>query len=294
MKKRDSKDEQNFNILRRLAELDTTGIELARKNFEKLREEGTDYKSIPHSTVIDRLNELLEAESIKEYKSGKKSKKGLPIMEYSITSIGLIHLLRLCYGRPYQKKVFNNLMRLPYLDFHINKLLAVFTKEQLFDTLVSVCYNTIIEIDKESIDSQVQKKFHHVRMHTMAELLKGKKGLKIYYITIKFPDVEPPQFVWKRIPSFANIISEKKVFDAKVVIVISKMISCAFFHELFLRCSDLRYSLLNYPAEGRAQVMKVISTDPELKEMYYEFLSQMVARLHDERKQIEKIRSFLE
>ena len=303
LKKHESskEEEQNFIILKRLTRLDYTES-LRRTDFERsdvgesLVESGHSDENkdatIPHSSLFNRIKQLVRNEAVWEDESGDKSKRHLPIMEYNITVIGLIELLRLCHDRKFQQDIFENLNTLPYIQFNIGKLLSVFSKEQLFETIVSVCYNTIIDIDYDPFSQQLgDGKYGFLRMVTAADLLDKKDGMIVYYIFTEFKKSNFSYMVRERIPIYGKLQGKKRIFfKSKALVGISEVVSCAFFHELILRCADTKHKDWRYPfAMGRKVVLEIIRTDPQLMKRYSSFLQQLNLHLQHETDLLEEI-----
>ena len=272
-------ENQNFWILKKLVLANPTKS-IQRKNLEMaFRNDSDNYPDsvIPHSSAINRINELVLNESISENDSGKESKKHLPMMQYRITSIGMIELLRLCYEKGFQQEIFENLNKLSYIKFTLdNLLLDVFTKEQIYDALVNVCKNTIIEIDHDPFSDKFSDKSKFFRVVTGLELSHEKDKMIVYHISTKFIQNSFSYTIYKRIPIYGTLQKKKRVFiKSKSMIAISKIISCVLFHELILRCSSMNYVDKGYSKNGKFAVMEIIRRYPEIKKVYSKFLSQI-------------------
>ena len=147
-KSRREPKEEHFIILRKLASKN----ELRRKDFERPKpsfkgikeklEKEDKSKYVPHSSLRDRLEELIKSSSIVEQKSGEKSKQGKPIKEYHLTIFGFIKLLQLCKKEIFYKDIFENASRhIPKIIwFQIEKLIEIemLSKEHLFFILVEI------------------------------------------------------------------------------------------------------------------------------------------------------------
>lgn len=153
-----SKEEEYFIILKKLAE--TKHHVLQRKDFEIPKVKGKSISEelekipqkedyIPHSTLITRLNELVENYLVRKYDSGLRSKRHLPIFEYDLTLFGLVKLLQLWSGKESLLGVWNAMTRLADILPYKRNLEEVFTKNQLTETLSQVCKNISIDIVKD-------------------------------------------------------------------------------------------------------------------------------------------------
>ncbi len=300
-KTRRTVEQEYFIILRKLASADS----LKRADFELPKVKGKTVSEyfdpkvsqdsyVPHSSLIQRLNELKQMEVVDEYDSGLKSKKNLPIMEYCITVLGTIKLLQLCDETKFLQDVWSNSYHLSYL-LPTRKFLTQglgkklkFRKKQLFHTLVSVCKNIKIKIDndpgysKPNIDSWV----------SASELLQGKKGLKVYHVFLTVRHGDFSYTVWERIPAYAkeNHKGEIRFVDIPAYMKINELVSCAFFHELILRCSSIEFVRHGYPQMGKYLLMEYLRRDKDLKRFYLDFIDRIERKRFPERKLIDEIK----
>ncbi len=252
---------------------------MQRKNLKQaFRKDPGQYPDsvIPYSSSINRIRELVANEAINEYDSGEKSRKDLPMMEYKITEIGMIELLRLCHDKEFDKDIFENLNNLPYIKYTLDRLLDVFSKEQIFDTLVNVCNNTRIEIDYDPFSNDLSDKSKFFRVVTALDLLYEKNKMIAYHISTKFIQNNFSYAIYERIPIYGTLQKKKRVFiKTKAMTAISKIISCAFFHELILRCSSMNYADKGYSEKGKFVVLEIIRTISEIREVYSKLLMQI-------------------
>lgn len=276
-RKMTNNETQNFWILKKLALANPRELML-RKNLEIVfRNDPDNYSDseIPHSSSINRIKELVLKECITENDSGKKSYKHLPMMQYKITPMGLIELLRLCSEQGFQQEIFENLNHLPYIKYQLDSLLKVFSKEEIFETLVSVCKNVVIEIDSDPFRDKVNTNTKFLKHVKGSEILHEKKKMIVYYISIKFIQNNFSYRIYERIPIFGTLQNKKRVFDKSIAMnTISKIICCSFFHELILRCSSVNYANKGYSELGKLLVVEIIKI-PEIKEVYSKFLTQI-------------------
>ena len=166
---------------------------------------------------------------IEEYDSGEKSKKDLPIKEYYLTFLGVVKLFQICTDNKLLIDVWDMMPKFSYLLMYKHTLEKIFTKEQLTDTLGSVCKNIVIDI----ITEPNKMVFKPGRMPglTALDVLQGKLGVKIYFveITMTFPTFS--HTIIERIPIYAKKINRKVQFlDIDAIDIINKIITCAFFH----------------------------------------------------------------
>ena len=226
---------------------------------------------VPHSSLIDRLAELKEIEAIDVFDSDLRSKKNLPILEYGITSLGMIKLFQLCKETDLLSDVWTNMSRLPYLLMYRRTLENYFTKKQLFDTLVTVCKNIKIEIDNEPQKFTPGKFYMGV---TLSDLLEGKKGIKVYYVFLTVKHNNFVSTVFKRYPVYAKKDHKGRIrfMTTPVYVGINKLVTCAFFHELILRCSNIDFADQGYPLERKVVGMELLRKDKDLGAAYLDFL----------------------
>jgi len=296
-KTRRTKDQEYFIILRKLALVE----ELKRGDFEFPKVKGKAISQsldpivphdsyVPHSSLIDRLTELKEIESIDVFDSGLRSKKNLPILEYAITSLGMIKLFQLCKETDLLSDVWTNMSRLPYLLMYRRTLKNYFKKKQLFDTLVTVCKNIKIEIDNEPQKFTPGKFYMGV---TVSDLLEGKKGIKVYYVFLTVKHNNFVSTVFKRYPVYAKKDHKGRIrfMIAPAYVGINKFVTCAFFHELILRCSNIDFADKGYPLEGKVVVMEILRRDKDLGATYLDFLQTIEWQRNREKKLLDEIKT---
>jgi len=236
-RQRNSKESAYFIILKKL--LLTKDI-LERKDFEIPKVKDTIIEKgktsteeyVPHSTLILRLEELKKIEAIKEMDSGRMSKKDLPIRSYYLTFFGIIKLLQICDEKKFNSDIFHNLESLSFIS--VKLLSEVFSKKQIFETLMHVCKNTRIKIvhnPKNFIDDDFFIRY------TAADMLNGKHGTKIYLLKIKRDYLNFSYVIDEQITIHGIKKRGKIVFStAKAIVPFNKTVSCAFYDELIQRC----------------------------------------------------------
>ncbi len=184
--------------------------------------------------------------------------------------------MRLCHDKEFQQEIFENLDKFPHIEFNLDDLLAVFTKEQIFDTLVNVCKNTVIEIDYDPFSSNPNYESKFFRRVIASELLHEKDKMIVYYISSKFIQNNFSYELSERIPIYGTLQKKKHVFiKTNAMITINKIISCTFFHELILRCSNMDFVDSGYAVKGKFVVLEIIRTNPEIKKIYSKFIMQI-------------------
>lgn len=286
-KRRDPKEEQ-FLILRKLA----SGGELERNDFEEKRrfkgvkdelERGRNSsKYVPHSSLILRLDELVDLQSIVARESGKKSKKGLPMKEYYLTLFGFIRLLQLCKKETFYKDIFENASRhLPKIIwFQIEKILGIkmISKEHLFFILVEISKDTDIQIDFNPKDN-AGIIGNRVYRFSSSLLRKEIKWIHVYDVEIKIKQIENKYPFHKTFITSGKTKSQKdiKKKDFKVMGNINRMFIFAFVNELIMRCYRIsdRFSKdqgkSKYPTTDEAPfLLEVLKLDESLKKIYFE------------------------
>lgn len=299
-KQRRSKEEEYKTILRKL--IKSQG--LTRKDFEAPKVKGKSYVDkldsklrkedfVPHSSLIDRLNELVKLEVIEEFYSGNISKKGLPIMEYEITWLGTIFLLQLCDESKYLPNILPNISNIPHIWLAVKSLTKVFSKKQIFETLVSVAKNIRIEIEKDPLNQKIREGW--LPGLTAWELLKGKNGIKIYFLELRLNHGRSSHLIRERFSVFGEKRHGKIVFpNVRHEIKIIKLFSVSFFHELILRCTRDEIKYLKYPREiGRKLVLMRLSHYKEMKDEYVELLEKVETAREQESIMIKNIKKAL-
>jgi hypothetical protein len=128
-------------------------------------------------------------------------------------------------------------------------------------------------------------------MFTAAELQRKKTGMVVYYTTTEFNEASFSYSMWERVPIYGRLEKGKKIFeDTKALITINKMISCAFFHELILRCLDIRFTEFGYTIKGKTLVLQIIRGDQELREIYHKFLFRIKRLFEHEEELLNELR----
>jgi len=297
---RKTKEDEYFIILKKLASVKNFES-LKRKDFERPKIVKKSFRGeiekpqdefIPHSTLISRLEELKKMNMVEDYDSGERSKKNLPIKEYSMTFLGAVKLYQLCKDEKLLLDVWDLMPRFSYLLMYKHPLESVFTKEQLTDTLSYVCKNIVIDIVTDT--HNMEFKPGRIPGLTAYDELKGKLSVKIYFveITVNFPSFS--HTIIERIPIYAKKIDRKIQFlDVQAIDIINKIITCVFLHELFIRSSLLEYVQLEYPnKKGRNHIMHILKQDKELNIVYKDFLKKIESDRRFEEKTINEIKEY--
>lgn len=303
--RRDPKEEQ-FLILRKLA----SGGELKRRDFEEPKRRLKEVKEklefgknrskyVPHSSLILRLDELVESHAIMKQNSGEESKKGLPIKEYYLTLFGFIRLLQLCEEEKFYSDIFKNSSRhLPKIIwFQIEKLLEIkmLSKEHLFFILVEIAKNTDIQID---FDPRNHPGIIGNRIYRMSSslLMKDVKWIHVYDVEIKIKQIENVYPIHKTFITSGKTRSEKdkKQKDAKYMGDINKMFIFAFVNELIMRCYRLdgKYSKYITPDEAPF-LLEILRFDNLLKRIYFDFVDDILYQQGIERDTILNVQKSL-
>lgn len=149
----------------------------------------------------------------------------------------------------------------------------------------NVNINIITELKKKLKPERIQDS-------TAWELLKGKFGVKIYVveITMNFPLFS--HTIIEHIHIHAQKINGKiKFLDSQAIVVINKIIICAFLHELVIRSSLVEYIKQGYPREkGKFLILHLLKQDNELGTVYKEFLDKIESQRRFEEDMIKEIR----
>ena len=290
------KDEEYFIILRKLA----NGSELRRTNFESPRKKARhaefnetiqqkDDEGIPHASLIQRLKELLESNSIKEIKTKEKAYTGLPIRKYRITFIGFIKLLSLSNKKEYLADVMENFKDfLPLFSYEFDFLIQLFTEQQLFDTITNVCKNTDIEIDFDAKNRGEKAKLKNISVRGVPSiiLLKSVKWAHQYYIEIKVRQLESTYLINRLVTIWGKTREEMTKETMQVSIMLKKFIMSAFFHELLMRCKryDDEFSEYGHKRDTIPAILKRLQGNSILKLSYMKFLKEIESKheLEDE------------
>lgn len=280
-------DEENFLILRQLAskrEQIRTDFEEPPRKFKGVKAELERGKNrplyIPHSSLILRLEKLLESHAIIEQDSGKISKKGLPIKKYSLTFFGFIKLLQLCKKEEFHNDIFENAsVYIPKIIwFQIERLLEhkMMSKEHLFFILVEVAKNTDIQID---LDPKENAGIIGNRIYRFPSSLLAKeiKWVHIHDIEIKIKQIQNVYPFHRTFITHGKTTSkiDMQAKDSKHMGDINKMFIFAFTHELIMRCYriDDRFSTrdgnIMYPTpDGAPYLLEFLKLNESLKRIY--------------------------
>lgn len=244
-------------------------------------------KYIPHSTLILRLEKLLESHVIVEQNSGEKSKKGLPIKEYYLTLFGFIRLLQLCEKETFYEDIFNNCSRyLPKIIwFQIERLLEIkmFSKEHLFFILIEVAKNTDIQID---FNPKNNRGFIGTRLYQIPSSLLKKdiKWIHVHDIEIKIKQIKNVYPLRRTFTTYGKTNSKKemKEKDSKHLGEINRLFIFAFVNELIMRCYRLedRFSrkdggLKYITSDETPFLLEVLKLDEFLKKIYFEHIGEI-------------------
>ncbi len=229
---------------------------------------------IPHSTLIDRLKDLIEIEAIEEFDSGKKSKKKLPIMEYDISLLGIIKMLQLCNEHEFQSDILPNIYRLSIIWYFVKPLTKVFSRTQIYETLVHVCKNTTVVIEKDPMKVDLTK--YHIPLISAYDLLKGKNGIKTFIIESKVDQLHSSCLLTNKFSAYGKKLKEKVIFsNIKPISEINNIVTAMFFHELIFRCSNPSYLSKKYPFQGKRILLQWINSEKQFKTIYSNFLQKI-------------------
>lgn len=280
-------DEENFLILRQLAskrEQTRTDFEEPPRKIKGIKDELDLGKNrsryIPHSSLILRLKKLVESRAIIEQNSGKTSKKGLPIMKYSLTFFGFIKLLQLCEREEFHNDIFENAsVYIPKIIwFQIEQLLEheMMSKEHLFFILVEVAKNTDIQIDLDPKD-HAGTIGNRVYRFPSSLLAKEIRWIHIHDIEIKIKQIQNVYSLHRTFITYGKARSKKDMQEknSKTLGDINKMFIFAFTHELIMRCyrTDDRFSKsdgnMKYPTYDEAPyLLEFLKLNESLKNIY--------------------------
>lgn len=274
--KRDKKENQYFLILCKLL----TKEKLLRPDFERPKKQITRFdekinnelrKHIPHSTLINRLDELKELVSLIEIDTGNLSKRGLPLFSYSITSFGFVKLLSLCDPKNIPKEVSDSIQfYLPKISYNWDFLCELFDSKLLYETLIDVCKNLEIRIAVFNKNSTTPDPLFYV---TAAELL-TKKNFRILRISAKVENETSSYTLQKRFTVYESGRNNPPQFRFyKIEADLMNMVSVLFYHKLLVRCGNSNFK--DYPTSGRILVKEIIKSETNLNEIYREFLSDI-------------------
>ncbi len=279
--KKKSKEDEDYFILSQLIKKDKRQrkeFEFPKLEIQELEERvhsQSDLDCIPHSSLIKRLKELLAIHAVKEFDSGKVSKRNLPIKEYSITTFGFVILVSLCEGKGVPKDIVDGLFfYFPKISENLKFLETVFKKNHLLETLVGVCKNIAI------YSCQYSKKSHsgnNLKTYvTASELLKAKNGIIVFQIEFLLEHLNT-EFLWKnRMVVYSELVDGVPMYKThNVEARLSDIVSAVFFHQLQIRCRKIEYAK-NYPHEIAVKLLnRIIRNETNLKEIYLELLDAL-------------------
>ena len=285
------KDDQYFTILKKMAD----GNYVERRIFEsklvrgKYRARDPEIEtSVSHSSLFDRWNELLDINAIFEVKTIEKNKKGDYIKVGQITFLGVIKLLSLSHGK-YLPDTFQSICsHFPFVSDYWEHLKSIYSGEQLFNTLTSVCKNTLIDVYFDPNNTPILVPI------PPNLLFKKIKWLHLYHIEIKIPQLDVTHTITRSIFLKGNKKNSKEIRKEtyKVFRIIRRMLICAFFHELLMRGSRFDDEFNEYPGGSRLNVVfDVIKANKILSRMYKDFLNEIEQKYNVEIDRIKEIRN---
>lgn len=295
-KSRTDPNETHFLILRKLAHgksLERTAFEAPKlEKLYHMRQKETPQTKIsdqyiPHSTLITRLEELVDSHFILEINSGKKSKKQLPIMEYRLTLYGFIRLLQLCKEKEFYSDLFQNSEHyLPSVIVNQIRLLIkskIFGIKQLFLLLVDVAKKIDIQIDFEprrDSGSTITRPF----------LLSGKenssktKYVHVFSVFMKIRQIHSDYNVERTFVSSGKTEQEIKLQDGEHILRINRMFIFAFVNELIMRCYRINDRHKEYPRPDEAVfLLEILRLDNTIKQIYFEQIDEILYQQEIER-----------
>lgn len=270
---KDAKEGQ-FIILRKLMD----GDKLASSSFEAPRTKinisdilEEDRESLPHSSALKRLSELIEEGSIEAAKkNGKKT--------YQITFYGFIKLLSLSHGRGFFPDIMEKITEYFFLlkdEFEF--LIPVFTREQLFDTFTTICNNTKIEIFFDVRNRGKNSKPNYGVPGSV--FLRGIEWAHQYYIEINVRQLEST-YLLRRHTTIYGKKEEMVKKTMEVHNVIYGIIVSAFFFELLMRCQrfDEESREYNHNSELVGIIINRIGGNKILLPSYLEFVKHLESK----------------
>jgi hypothetical protein len=282
-------NEENFLILRQLASKNSQkrrDFEEPKRKFKGVKDEleGGDnrFKFIPHSSLILRLEKLVESCAIIEQNSGEKSKKGLIIKEYKLTFFGFIKLLQLCKKNKFYSDIFKNSSKnIPIIiSFQIKKLLEskIFTEPQLFFILVDIANNIDIQIDFKAKENAG---IIGDRIYQMPSLLliKEIKWVHVYDIEIKIKQIENEYILHKTFIASGKTRSKKDMEqnDLEPHQEINKIFMFAFVNELIMRCYRTHEKYLGYMTPDELPfLLEMLRSNDILKKNYFKNIDHVL------------------
>lgn len=271
------REHEYFIICRRLAD----GKALRRTDLEskRYRPQGsipnepseTDADRIPHTSLIKRLDELSSDGSIKVTKTKDKSKKGLPINEYQLTFYGFLKLLGLSKKHGFLPDVMTNIKsRFTSLWFNFDFLKNLFTEEDLFDTLTTVCSNMTIVIDRDPRKGKMEPPVGiSARFY-----LKEFEWVHLYYVELKVQQLELMYTLRDNL-----VIGGKKQDvnkeNGKAYLFTSGIVVSAFFYELLMRCNRDDPKWNHYKQNFTEEIIKIMEENKVMLPFYLQFLRKL-------------------
>lgn len=305
-KSRQTPNETYFRILRKLSARQT----LRRKDFEQPKPTVTDVKTkfehqkktrlkyIPHSSLILRLNELSDSHYIISKYSGKKSKRGDPILEYGITFFGFIKLLQLCEGKFYSDIMKNTTHIAPKIIWiKIEQILEtkILDEKQLFDILVTVAKNTEIQIDfnpRRTSGTTITKPISIPKALYFGDKI---KWIHVFDVEMTIRQINHYYKIRETFLSYGKTRTKQeiKLEDFKQQRHINHMFIFAFTNELIMRCyREDGYTKLLHPMDKRF-LLKIIKSDNILSKIFIDEVSAVELQQDDENEIVNKVKKAL-
>ncbi len=250
---------------------------------------------ISHSSLVDRWNELLETSAIFNVKTSEKNKRRDPLVVGHITFFGVIKLLSISNESDLQNIFQSVHSHFPFVSDYWEHLKSVYTEEQLFQTLTSVCKNTSIEIDFDPRRRKQDPKRPYTKFGITADLLsKEIKWVHLYRVEIKIPHSDFSHTITRTIFLKGDKNSKKMIRKEtySVFSTIRKIIVCAFFHELLMRGFRYDDESAEYPAGSRLNIVyEVIKANKLLLSWYQNFLREIEVGFSREMDGVAKIKN---
>lgn len=280
------KQGQNFAILKKLLIAEHP---LERQSFEEskrktvyhseeylmdksLREEQRkQVGAIAHSTIIKRFGELASKYYVAEVRPRGKSKRNLPIRRYRITSLGVLELLRNSNPKSDQD-LFDSIRTVipPILNWSIDFLLETFTKEQLFDTMISVANNLVVDFESKKEEIGIL----HARGSEIDRLRKAKWAHR-FSLDSKIPlNNSLTLHIEKEFTVFGNKPkTEPMIKSEKIMTEVDLLFVFMFCFELLMRCTRSKEEFQNYPTiQGIWVISQMIKNNDILQTLFSNYL----------------------
>lgn len=275
-----SKEFSQLFILRKLADgsqLPSPAFESSRSklNFRDTNDGVKNKEGIPHSSTVKRLHELLESESIRIVKGETQSKKKF----YEIDLLGYIKLLSLCNENEFYPDIMENYRKyMPLFSNTVDNLKSHFTEKQLFETMVSVCKNSKIEIiydrDKKRKDPHSFSVFSSARF-----MLKEYEWVRTYTIEIKVRQLKfTSTFI--RSKTVGGVVKDIRKKTGQALTLITGLLHSAFIYELIMRCERPYKEFSTYPKDPKVikSVIDHAINNTVLLPFFIQFLEDIKAR----------------